>query len=148
MKRNEFVKQCGTGCISLLIAPSILQACAGVKYLQAPIQNNEMILPLSSFKVVNESGTSYLPFIVAENESLRYPVCVYRADEATYEAVWMRCTHRGTELRAYGDRLQCPAHGSEFTKNGAVQNGPADEPLKTFIAAVDGDLLKINLSMT
>jgi Rieske Fe-S protein len=148
MKRKEFVRKCGAGCVSLLIAPSILQGCAGVKYIQASVQNNELILPMSSFKSVNESGTTYVSFVVAENESLRYPVCVYRSDDTTYDALWMRCTHQGTELRAYGDRLQCPAHGSEFTRTGAVQNGPADEPLKTFDVTVEGDQLKISLAMT
>ena len=148
MKRNEFVKQCSKGCLSLLIAPAVLQGCAGVKYTRASVQDNAMTLPVSSFKLVSGNGTTYAPFVVAENESLRYPICVYRTDDTTYNALWMRCTHRGTELRAYGDRLYCPAHGSEFTKSGAVQNGPADEPLKTFDVTVDGDQLKINLALT
>ena len=74
--------------------------------------------------------TGYLPIPISEQE---------------YSALWMKCTHQGTELHAFGDRLQCPAHGSEFTKNGAVQNGPAADPLRTFPVVVDSNVLKINL---
>ena len=63
----------------------------------------------------------------------------------SYTALWMKCTHQGTELHAFGDRLQCPAHGSEFKKNGEVQNGPAADPLRTFPVVVADNALKINL---
>jgi Rieske Fe-S protein len=57
----------------------------------------------------------------------------------------MRCTHQGTELQVFGDRLQCPAHGSEFTNTGMVQNGPADDPLRTFPVRIEANTLKIDL---
>lgn len=40
--------------------------------------------------------------------------------ENKYHALWTGCTHQGTELQVFGDRLQCPAHGSEFANTGAV----------------------------
>jgi Rieske Fe-S protein len=58
----------------------------------------------------------------------------------------MKCTHQGTELEVYGDRLQCPAHGSEFTKYGIVQNGPAEEHLRIFPVLVELNAVKINLA--
>jgi Rieske Fe-S protein len=57
----------------------------------------------------------------------------------------MRCTHQGTELQVFGDKLQCPAHGSEFNNSGAVQNGPADIKLRTFPVTLDNHQLKISL---
>jgi nitrite reductase/ring-hydroxylating ferredoxin subunit len=71
---------------------------------------------------------------------------VYRFADDDYKALLMKCTHQGTELQVFGDRLQCPAHGSEFTNNGAVQNGPADRPLRTFTVSVENDSIKIRLS--
>ena len=32
-----------------------------------------------------------------------------------FTAIWMECSHQGTRLQVYGDVLQCPAHGSEFS---------------------------------
>jgi Rieske Fe-S protein len=58
----------------------------------------------------------------------------------------MKCTHQGTELQVFGDRLQCPAHGSEFTLDGNVKNGPADTALRTFPVIKENKTLKIDLS--
>jgi Rieske Fe-S protein len=57
----------------------------------------------------------------------------------------MRCTHQGAELTAYGDKLVCSAHGSEFDNKGNVQNAPAEKPLKTFPVFIDNKTLKISL---
>ena len=57
----------------------------------------------------------------------------------------MRCTHQGTELQVFGDKLQCPAHGSEFNNLGQVGNGPADTALRTFLVTITDRQLKISL---
>ncbi|HEY8934301.1 MAG TPA: Rieske (2Fe-2S) protein, partial [Cyclobacteriaceae bacterium] len=74
-----------------------------------------------------------------------FPICVYRISPEIYHALWMQCTHQGTELHVFGDRLQCPAHGSEFKINGEVQNGPADKALRTFSTTIADNKLKIRL---
>ena len=70
---------------------------------------------------------------------------VYRFDDNKYEALLMKCTHQGTELQAFGDKLQCPAHGSEFNKHGKVENGPASASLRTFPVTITDDQLQISL---
>jgi len=57
----------------------------------------------------------------------------------------MRCTHQGAELQVFGDKFQCPAHGSEFNSNGGIQNGPADMKLRTFAITIENNQLKISL---
>jgi Rieske Fe-S protein len=145
VNRKEFIKSCGMGCLGVMVAPVILDGCAGTKYFTAPIEGNDLVIPLSSFEIVKDGVTQYRKYIVAENDSLQFPICVYRLNDQTYQALWMRCTHQGTELHVFGDRLQCPAHGSEFTNKGTVQNGPATESLRTFTVAVSEATLKINL---
>lgn len=129
MKRKEFISTCLLG---------FLAGCAGTKYITAPIEGDSMIVPIASF------GDK--KYIIVENDKLEYPICVYRISENEYKALLMRCTHQGTELQAFGDRLQCPAHGSEFTNNGSVQNGPADEPLRSFNVSILPGSIKIKLS--
>lgn len=145
MNRKEFIKKCSIGCLGAVVMPSVLQRCAGVKYLDAPIEGNELLVPLSSFVIEKEGVKRYHNYVVVENETLKFPICVYRLSENNYSALWMQCTHQGTELHVFGDRLQCPAHGSEFTRTGDVQNGPAADPLRKFPVAVSGTLLKISL---
>lgn len=83
--------------------------------------------------------------MVVQNDILQYPVCVYRINENEYTALWMQCTHQGAELQVFGDKLQCPAHGSDFTNTGIVQSGPADRKLRTFPVTIEANQLKISL---
>ncbi len=52
------------------------------------------------------------------------------------------CTHQGCAVGESGKQLACPCHGSVFdAKSGAVVNGPAGAPLKTFkVAEAQGDI--------
>jgi nitrite reductase/ring-hydroxylating ferredoxin subunit len=145
MNRKDFVRSCGAGCLGLLIAPAILQGCAGTKYITAPIEGSDMVVPLSAFEIEKNDTIQYRKYIVVQNDTLEFPVCLYRITNDTYHALWMKCTHQGTELQVFGNKLQCPAHGSEFTNTGAVQNGPAAEHLRTFAVALTDNVLKISL---
>jgi len=145
MNRKEFAKNCGIGCMGLFIAPALLQGCAGTKYIDANIEGDEMVVPLTSFEIIKDNQTQYRRYIVVQNDTLEYPICVYRLSSGKYQALWMKCTHQGTELHVFGDKLQCPAHGSEFANTGAVQNGPAADPLRTFAIALSSIHLKISL---
>lgn len=146
MDRKEFIRSCGVSCLGLLISPALLQSCAGTKYVDATIEGNEMIVPVSAFEIMKDNTTQYRKYIVLQNDSLEYPICVYRLTADIYHALWMKCTHQGTELHVYGNKLQCPAHGSEFTNTGAVQNGPAADHLRTFAVARNENSLKILLT--
>lgn len=145
MKRIDFVRNCSMSCLGAIMIPAILEGCAGTKYLTASIEGNDLLIPLSSFELVKDGVTQYRKYIIAENDTLQFPICVYRLSDDKYQALWMKCTHQGTELHVFGDRLQCPAHGSEFTNTGAVQNGPAADPLRSFPATISETTLRINL---
>lgn len=143
MNRQEFIKVCGLSCAGLVSTSLFLQGCSGTKYLNAEINGDFMEIPLSAFE--KESGSGLRDYLVVENSRLSYPIAIYRHNENNYTALLMRCTHQGTELRVFGDRLECPAHGSEFTNNGSVQNGPADNELRAFPVLVESEILKIDL---
>lgn len=143
MQRKDFIRQCAGGCLGLMIGPAALQGCAGTRYLSAMIEDSDMIVPLSAF--ANKDKGTFLSYVIVENEILQFPICVYRTSTTEYNALWMQCTHQGNELQVFGDMLQCPAHGSEFTRRGEVQNGPANMSLRTFPVTVLDDKLKISL---
>jgi Rieske Fe-S protein len=106
---------------------------------------DDIIVPVRDFETKNGKEVYFKKYIVVQNDILQYPICVYRFSENEYSALWMRCTHQGTELQVFGDKLQCPAHSSEFDSKGGVQSGPADVKLRTFPVTIEKDQLKISL---
>lgn len=145
MDRKYFLKTCGFACIGGIGMAGMLQSCNSTKQLTGKITGDDIIVPLRDFETRNGNNIYFKKYIVVQNDILQYPICVYRFNENEFAALWMRCTHQGTELQVFGDRLQCPAHGSEFDKAGTVQNGPADIKLRTFPITIEKNQLKISL---
>ena len=145
MDRKDFIKACGFACVGGIGLSAGLQGCSATRMLGGKIVGDDMLVPVSDFQTKNKGNTYFKKYIVVQNDILQYPICVYRINENEYAALWMRCTHQGTELQVFGDRLQCPAHGSEFDNKGSVQNGPADVKLRTFPVTIEKDQLKISL---
>jgi len=145
MDRKNFIKTCGFACVGGIGIVTLLQSCESAKSLTGKIVADDLVIPISDFENNKGQQRDYKKHIVVHNEILQYPVCVYRFSETEYAALWMRCTHQGSELQVFGDKLQCPAHGSEFSNKGIVQNGPADLRLRSFPVTIEKDQLKISL---
>lgn len=145
MDRKEFIKTCGFACLGANTLGLLLQSCAGSKIISAQILGENIIVPLADFEVTKNNTTSFRKYLVIQNDKLQYPICVYRFSDQEYSALYMQCTHQGAELTAYGDKMVCSAHGSEFDNKGNVTNSPADKPLKKFPTEIDNQNLKISL---
>lgn len=145
MDRKEFIKNCGFACIAGTGLAALVQGCTSLKISAGKILGDNLIVPLADFETKADQQKHYKKYLVVQNDILQYPICVYRLNENEYTALWMQCTHQGAELQVFGDKLQCPAHGSEFTHNGSVQNGPADHKLRTFPVIIENNQLKISL---
>lgn len=102
----------------MAVVPSLLTSFTSTKYLSGSIEKDGLRLIKSEFRITGKGGKAYLSFVIIRNEAFKYPICVYRFSDQDYTALWMRCTHQGTELQASGDFIQCPAHGSEFNNKG------------------------------
>lgn len=124
---------------------SLVEGCSTAKIATATIDGSDMIVPLTDFEIKKKNQSAFKQYLVVHNEKLQYPICVYRFNENNYTALLMRCTHQGNELQVFGDKLQCPAHGSEFNNRGEVKNGPADTSLRTFPVTITNNQLKISL---
>ena len=142
MERKDFLKTCGFACLSGGIFVSMLESCGSIKIISGTILNSDLVVPVSSFFLKENIFRKY---IVVQNEKLQYPICLYRFSELQYSALLMRCTHQGTELQVFGDKLECPAHGSAFNNEGIVQNGPASVNLRTFPVTIRNNQINISL---
>lgn len=141
MERNEFIKTCGYACIGASSIGMLLQSCVSNKSITANIENENLVVPISDFL----KDEAYLKYIIVRNNNLRFPIYVFRFSENEYTALYLQCTHQGNELNAYGDKLVCPAHGSEFNNKGMVTNGPATDPLRSFPIKISNPNILISL---
>lgn len=105
------------------------------------IDGSDLVIPVDSF---NKEGVNKL-YVIVQNEILRYPICVYRFSDTDYNALYLACTHQGNEVQVFGERLECPAHGSEFDSRGQVVKGPAEENLRSFPITIASNQLRISL---
>lgn len=142
MERKEFIKTCGFACLGGLFIGSVLEGCSGGRMITAELTHSGLVIPESAF---GQPG-ALKKYVVVQNPQLKYPVCLYRDGNNGYTALLMRCTHQGAELQVFGDKLECPAHGSVFSHAGAVENGPADTPLRKFPVTVQNNQIFISLT--
>jgi Rieske Fe-S protein len=145
MNRKQFLKTCGFGCLAGITGITLLQSCSSSHILSKEIKGSDILVPISDFEIKKERETTYKKYIIIQNELLKSPICVYRFDATDYAAMLMVCTHQGAELQVFGDKLQCPAHGSEFNNRGVLENGPADKDLRKFPIIIENNILKISL---
>ncbi|MFT5723604.1 MAG: Rieske Fe-S protein [Bacteroidia bacterium] len=145
MRRKEFLKICAGSCLGIVFMESTLSGCMTQKHVNGLLRGDYLELSLLSFVKVKQGQTTYLDNIIVRNPALQHPICVFRLAQNDYEALLMKCTHQGTELKVYGDTLQCSAHGSEFSKDGSVTTGPATLQLRSFPITIDKEVLKISL---
>jgi Rieske Fe-S protein len=145
MDRRKFIKNSCTACISATALAGVLSSCTATKYISGTLGKDGLTVDTDEFVIRQNGKQSYRSYIIIRNEALQYPVCVYRFNDKEYSALWMSCTHQGTELQVSGDYLQCTAHGSEFDNKGTVKNGPADRNLRNFPVTVSGNQIFIDL---
>ena len=77
-----------------------------------------------------------------------FTLAVTRSSPSSVVAVSRTCTHEGCTVllpAASGQTLDCPCHGSRFTTDGAVVNGPAARPLPSFPARIVGSEVVITI---
>ena len=145
MNRKEFLINCGIGCIGMMGTGLLFTGCTSVKYMSSGISDGVINLPRDAFRKSPESD-KYHDVVVIRSGELNYPVAVFRFSDNDYTALFMKCTHQGTELEVAGDRLVCNAHGREFSDRGKVERGPADKALQTFPIEIRSEALKIQIS--
>ena len=145
MNRKEFLKTCGFGCLAGLVGVSMLESCSSSQVINKEIKGSDILVPTTDFEIQSDGKTEYKKYLIVQNEVLQYPICVYRFDAKNYSALLMKCTHQGAELQVFGDKLQCAAHGSEFSSNGVVESGPAQGDLRKFPILIENNTLKISL---
>lgn len=145
MKRDEFIKTCGSICLSTSAVAALLQSCGSVHYASHVLEGNTIKLNRSEFIELIKGQQVTRSFVIIKDVNIPFPICVYNNGEET-TALLMQCTHQGCEVNPNAFSLVCPCHGSEFDTKGKVINPPAEEPLTSYKVSTDADHYYIHLS--
>ncbi len=80
--------------------------------------------------------------VLVERPDALLNVWVLHLANGCFTAVWRVCTHGACDVEPREQReLYCPCHGSRFGLDGAVLQGPATRPLRSFKVVRQGDAL-------
>lgn len=145
MKRNDFIRTCGSICLSTSAVSLLLQSCGSVYYAAASREGNTLTLSRSEFVEINNAQKNKRPFVIIKEAGLPFPICVYQNGEEV-TALLMQCTHQGCEVNPNPYALVCPCHGSEFDTKGKVISPPAEEPLTAYAVTSDANNYYIHLN--
>ena len=142
MDRKTFIKTSCLACTSVSLLAMLAESCVSVKYVPGNLEDNGISLDTSAFNTIKNGSREY---VIVRHDALKFPICVYKANDLRYTALLMQCTHQGVELQVSGNTLTCPAHGSEFNSAGKVIQSPAAEDLRSFPVTVLNNKLFIDL---
>ncbi|MGK7887906.1 MAG: ubiquinol-cytochrome c reductase iron-sulfur subunit [Leptolyngbyaceae cyanobacterium] len=152
MKRREFINWVGVGALASFL-PVAIAAC----------QSDTPSTPTSGAtdepeidSTPREDGFAAIGTVVELDEAgfisdktfQGEQVLVIRdpSDNTKVLAVNSLCTHQGCSVKwDESSLLVCPCHSSAFNVDGTVAQGPAERPLGTFEAMVDGDLVFVKV---
>ncbi len=132
-------------CLGIGVPTLMMQSCGIAKTLTGKIDQYDLVIPLTEFETMAGNQIHYKKYIVVNNDELKFPIAVFRHSNSLFTALWLQCSHQGAELQVFGDKLQCPAHGSEFNNKGIVTGGPANNDLRSFPVTVAKNHLRISL---
>jgi len=144
MDRKKFLKTCGYACLGTLSVGLLLQSCMTTKSVNVVLEGDKVRVPLSDF----QNKDSFYKYLMVRNPQIAFPIYVFRFSEKEYTALYLQCTHQGNEVNAYGEKLVCEAHGSEFDNRGNVTNGPAEKPLHSFPIQINPNELIISITQS
>lgn len=144
MDRRKFIESSCFACLAIAIGGVAISSCSNMKIVNAFADNGYLIVDKSEF-IDAQSNEEYKSIIVSSN-SLKKPLILFKTGADSYEATSLECTHKQVKLDLVGDKLECPAHGSVFEKNGKVIKGPAKKDLKQYSVDKTATTIKIQLS--
>lgn len=148
MERRSFIKWTGVAALTSFLA-KVLSSCGGqVKFDSA----NMPSAAASESEFIDLGGMEEL----AETGSLRYQtpsghsILVVQSlnDAQSVQAFSSVCTHRGCNVtwKTHDQMISCACHGSNFSAEGDVLQGPAQQPLQQYSVTVEEERILIERS--
>lgn len=126
-RRAFLVGMCGAAVLGIGMGSALLaddaMAATGVKRRK----NGQVAVTVAKVPALRAAGGRVLLGTVKGT-----PVAVVREADGSYSALNLRCTHQGVTVNPDSGGWLCPAHGSQFALDGAVERGPAATNLAAY----------------
>ena len=154
MERKEFIEKVGLSGAAILIF-GCMQSCSKASDMTSSPNNPPNSGGTSGGGTANNKidftiDISTSPYDVLKKEGGYFvysvsKVIIARITATELIAVSSQCTHQGEtlEYKTTTSKFYCPLHGSNFSQNGSVANGPATAALKQFKTSLNGNMLRI-----
>jgi Rieske Fe-S protein len=139
--RREFIKKsCGicASIVGISMLAASLDSCTPLQYVSAEISNGKISVAKNKFV----EGTSLL---ILKHPSLEYNIALVKSGENSFRAFELKCTHQDNSLVATNSGFHCSLHGSSYSTEGKVSNGPATTNLKEYSTSVVNENVEISL---
>ncbi|GAA4094355.1 Rieske (2Fe-2S) protein [Mucilaginibacter panaciglaebae] len=145
MERNEFLTKLGIGTLAVCMGCSVVSCSKSGSPGPSGGNNN----PPATGTTVDIDLNSSLKNI--GDQSVSNGIIIVRLAGgnvvSSFTAVQVACTHEGTSINYNNSQgiFICPLHGSEFSKTGALIQGPATRALKRYTIAITGTTLTVTV---
>ncbi len=133
--RRKFLQTVGEA-VALGAAPIVLNACAaGVATYRGASDGTTIAIPIAeAAPLLQPNGV-----MMVRAANIPVPIIVRNLGSAGFIAHSPICSHAGCEVRVMPNSFECPCHGSVYSVDGEVEDGPAPRPLQRFPIAETAD---------
>lgn len=131
--RREFIKKSAIGIVvggTVLSSLDITKLAAETKLGKILRNGNDVVVNLKDAK--NSALAKVGGSIFLDDDNM-----LIRTSQTQFTAVNLICTHKGCTVEIEGNKFVCPCHGSEYTLDGKVTEGPAKKDLKKYNVVYD-----------
>lgn len=143
LSRRDFLKKSAVGVVVGAVALSSLdlsKLAAASKNAAFKRAGDDIVIKLSDPK--NADLAKVGGSVLLDDDNI-----LIRTSQSQFLAVNLICKHKGCTVELQGDKFVCPCHGSEYTIEGKVTNGPSKSNLKTWDTTFDSDKGTVTVKM-
>jgi len=142
MERRKFFRNFAIGGSLLLTAPVLFNSCSDNSSDDDNNNNNNNNGDIT----VDLNDSAYSNLKTVGGYAYKGDIIVIRSSDTVYLALSKLCTHSQCTVtyNSSSKDIPCACHGSKFTTTGAVVNGPATSPLKSYNVKLNGNILTIS----
>lgn len=143
ISRRDFIK---TSALGVVAGGTLLSSISSEAFAKAPAARG--LVRKSGDDVVVKISDNTALSKVGGTVKVSDEIMLIRKSETGFIAVRTICSHKGCDVELEGNKFVCPCHGSEYTIDGKVTEGPAKADLKTFETIFDSEKGTITIQMT